>query len=460
MIRISSGRGSLVRRLVVWAFVLFAISLPIFWSIFAAAVSRVSQDVVDTRILEFGDQIRGFWASTAAAGSNQTTSNPILAGLDIEWIWQISVGDETFQSSPLLALNQSKLKPTITEPTPAFTLKTVDTTIGTIRLAERIVNEIPPAQDLRATARQTVRVHYMVGVAIDRYQDQVEQHAARLRNLAIIGAIPASLSLFGLLVIIIFAIRRNLDRAKTAMRRYESGETELIEGEFPSEIQNLIHAMNGLLRQNAKLIERTRKYVSKIAHDINHPLAIIKNSLAGETDKGLIGRQVDRMAGLVDRYSSLARAIGPEGQAGAQTRLAEMITDVAEGFSILYRRTPLAFEEDCPPELTVRIPRHDLEAMVSNLVSNAHKYAESRARISARLEKGDLVISVEDDGPGIPEEERAQALNWGQRLDEAPPGAGFGLSIVYDIADMYDGRVQLAQSDLGGLRAEIVLPMN
>lgn len=448
---LSSHSGSLVKRLVIWALILFAGSIPLFWGIFSAAVSKVSEDVVDTRILEFGDQIRGFWVSSVA-GQGGAPSNPILAGIDIEWVWQISGGDKILHQSPLLAATKAKLAPTVLEPTNNFVLKTVQTKIGIMRIAERIVDD-------RASNSQAIerRVHYIVGVAIDRYRDQVEQHAERLRGLAIIAAIPISLSLFGLLAIIIYAIRRNLSRAELAMHHYEAGETELIQGQFPTEIQDLVDRMNGLLRQNAKLIERTRKYVTKIAHDINHPLAIIKNTLAGEVDKKLVGRQVDRMVGLVDRYSSLARAIGPQGQTGIQTNMAELLGEVAEGFSILYRRTPLTIEQDCPPELSVRLPRHDIEAMISNLVSNAHKYADSLVRISARLEQGILDIRVEDDGPGIPQDERQAALNWGRRLDEAPPGTGFGLSIVYDIADLYEGEIELGQSELGGLKVDIKL---
>ena len=442
--------ASLVKRLVIWACVLFAVSIPLFWGIFSAAVSKVSEEVVDTSILDFGDQMRGFWVSASASGQGDTPSNPILAGLDIEWVWQISTGGKVVHRSPLLALSKSRLNPTVSKPAPGFALKTVQTKIGVVRLAERIVQETPDAT-----------VHYMVGVAIERYRDQVENNAARLRGLAILAAIPISLSLFGLLGIIIFAIRPHLGRAEQAMHHYEAGDTELIEGQFPGEIQDLIDRMNGLLRQNAKLIERTRKYVTKIAHDINHPLAIIKNTLTGdEVDKPLVGRQVDRMVGLVDRYSSLARAIGPQGQTGTQTNMAELLGEVAEGFSILYRRTPLIIDQDCPPELSVRVPRHDIEAMVSNLVSNAHKYADSRVRISARLEGKSLDIRVEDDGPGIPEAEREAALNWGKRLDEAPPGTGFGLSIVYDIADLYGGRVELGQSDLGGLKVDIFLSLD
>lgn len=71
---------------------------------------------------------------------------------------------------------------------------------------------------------------------------------------------------------------------------------------------------------------------------------------------------------------------------------------------------------------------------------------------------GNLIVSVEDDGPGIAEDEREKALNWGKRLDEAAPGTGFGLSIVTDIADLYEGQLQLGDSEIGGLKVDIIIP--
>lgn len=463
---------SLVGRLALWAVVLLALSVPVFWAIFSIAVERVSREVVDTRLVELGNQLRGYWASTAAAGARDGDTGPVrtpaaLGGGDIGWVWQISVNGKLFDRSELLELTDTTLTGTVKAPRPGFSVHTANLATGELRLAERIVDEVPPALtgDRTDTTATTVRVHYITGIAIDRYDALVEDHAARLRDLAILAAIPVSLSLFGMLLAIIVAIRRSLARVTDAMHAYEQGDTGHIAGTFPSELQVLVDRMNQLLRQNMKLVERTRKYVTKIAHDINHPLAVMKNGLKGAggtegtIDADLLGRQVDRMVGLVERYSSLARAIGPEGQTGTRTDIAELLADTAESFAILYRRTPLTISHDCPAGLHFPVPRHDLEAMLSNLVSNAHKYADSRARLTAGLEEdGSLVITVEDDGPGIAADERQKALNWGRRLDEAPPGTGFGLSIVRDIADLYGGDIRLGTSGLGGLKVDIILP--
>ena len=104
--------------------------------------------------------------------------------------------------------------------------------------------------------------------------------------------------------------------------------------------------------------------------------------------------------------------------------------------------------------------------MLGNLIDNAGKWASSRvlvaaaeaARESGAASPGFLVVSVEDDGPGLPGERRAEALGRGRRLDETKPGSGLGLSIVADLAKIYGGSLELAEARLGGLKAVLRLP--
>ncbi|MBT5647009.1 MAG: HAMP domain-containing histidine kinase, partial [Rhodospirillaceae bacterium] len=385
------------------------------------------------------------------------TPNPVLGSPDVGWIWQISEGKEIIDRSALLRLTGTTLKSRVTKPGVKFTISDVASSLGAMRIAERIVDEVPPFSAENGEPEK-IRVHYLVGVSAEQYADYVAQHTARLRDLFVLALIPVSVAILGMLTIIVLALRRDLGRVASSMDHYEDGAAETIEGAHPRELQRLVDRMNGLLQQNTMLIDRTRKYVSKIAHDINHPLAIMKNGLNGAVDTALLGRQVDRMAGLVDRYSSLARAIGPEGQVQRQTEIAATLEDIAEGFSILYRRTPLDISCVCDSDLTFFVARHDLEAMVSNLVSNAHKFADEKVILGAELRDGNLVVRVEDDGPGITVEQREAALHWGGRLDEAPPGTGFGLSIVRDIVALYDGDMRLGEAGAGGLSVEIELP--
>ncbi len=86
------------------------------------------------------------------------------------------------------------------------------------------------------------------------------------------------------------------------------------------------------------------------------------------------------------------------------------------------------------------------------------QWAEATVRVGAVVEDGLLRLSVEDDGPGLAMEAREAVLKPGERLDESMPGAGLGLAIVRDIADLYGGAIALEDSDLGGLRAALTLP--
>ena len=453
---------SLVARLSLIAVLLTAVSIPLFLSLFSAAVKEISTEVVDTRIIEFARQVRGFWVSNEAFNlvdelGEESQSTASLAGADADWVWQVSIDGAVVAQSELLALTNRTLwvDPSLVAER-EFALVNVDSALGALRLAVRRAQEVPPFANADANPLEVV---YMAGVVGTRYDAYVEDHAARLEDLALIGVVPVSLAIFAMLAFIVLAIRRDLSHLTKAMDSYERGEVGHISGAFPGELARIVDRMNGLLTQNAKLVARTRKYVSKIAHDINHPLAVMKNGLKDDADTALLSRQVDRMAGLVDRYSSLARAIGPEGKGAQAIDILPLLEDVAEGFSILYRRAPLEIRCVCDADVRFAIPKHDLEAMLSNLVSNAHKYAETEVVISAVREQSGLRVRVEDDGPGIPDDQFEAALNWGKRLDEAPPGTGFGLSIVQDIADLYEGELTLKRSaTLAGLHVEIFLP--
>jgi signal transduction histidine kinase len=114
------------------------------------------------------------------------------------------------------------------------------------------------------------------------------------------------------------------------------------------------------------------------------------------------------------------------------------------------------------PELKFRGEKHDLEEMTGNLFDNACKWAASRVRVTAARKDGDrrpfLLISFDDDGPGLAPERRLAALARGRRLDESKPGSGLGLSIVTELARVYGGSLTLERSDLGGLGARLTLP--
>ena len=121
-------------------------------------------------------------------------------------------------------------------------------------------------------------------------------------------------------------------------------------------------------------------------------------------------------------------------------------------------KAKLTAEEDIRADIRPQA----LERALMNLLSNAQKYAKN-SRVSLTQNESNIYIAVEDDGPGIPVEKHGEAFKAFQRLDTARnqniEGVGLGLSIARDIAQIHGGALRLEDSDMGGLKALIRLPI-
>ena len=155
----------------------------------------------------------------------------------------------------------------------------------------------------------------------------------------------------------------------------------------------------------------------------------------------------DQVNLYLDRARRAARAQG----LGAVTEVKPVLEALARTLERINRDKAVAIAVDCPDGLKFRGERQDLEEMVGNLLDNACKWAAGRVALSrqapdaAAAGRSLLVIEVDDDGPGLPPDKRAEALKRGQRLDETKPGSGLGLAIVAETAAMYNGSVRLGR---------------
>jgi signal transduction histidine kinase len=115
------------------------------------------------------------------------------------------------------------------------------------------------------------------------------------------------------------------------------------------------------------------------------------------------------------------------------------------------------------PEAQFIGDRADVTELLGNLLDNACKWAKGRVRIVVRVNpaadtRAALELVIEDDGPGIAENDRAKVLQRGGRADESTPGHGLGLSMVQDTVALYGGSMRIENSALGGARFELRLP--
>jgi signal transduction histidine kinase len=134
------------------------------------------------------------------------------------------------------------------------------------------------------------------------------------------------------------------------------------------------------------------------------------------------------------------------------------VESVERAVARLYRhvRIDVAGRKD----VAVHVERQDLDEMLGNLIENAAKYGGGSVFVTVAAEAGFVEILIEDDGTGIPEEDRIRIFDRGVRLDTGKPGTGLGLAIVRDVAEIYEGTVTLEESeDLGGLLVRLRLPV-
>jgi two-component system osmolarity sensor histidine kinase EnvZ len=205
------------------------------------------------------------------------------------------------------------------------------------------------------------------------------------------------------------------------------------------------------------------RMLSGVSHDLRTPLTRMKLALAvaEETpETAEIARDIAEMEHMLTGFLTFARGEG--GEAPEPASPLELAEEVAADARRQGATVQLFAQVETPDAPLVEMRRHALKRGLANLVENAAAYAR-RVALSVRLTRRFAEFVVEDDGPGIPEDKREEALKPFTRLDEARnqdiPGTGLGLSIALDIARSHGGSLKLdASPRLGGLRATLLVP--
>ncbi len=243
--------------------------------------------------------------------------------------------------------------------------------------------------------------------------------------------------------------------------RWDAGKA-LNTRDYPTEVAPLVDDINELISRNRSILDKGRRQAADLAHALKTPSAALRNELVRLSrttgDTAPMFEALDRIDAQIIR--SLARM-----RASSAAEAVDVRSDVAHSISRLerlFRAAPNAADkhfEAQPIDALVAIDPQDFEEMLGNLLENAFKFAEQTVRLKAEDTGDAIAITVEDDGPGIPEKQREAVLEEGARLDTSVPGTGLGLSIVNDLSLAYGGALKLETSDdLGGLKCVLLLP--
>jgi signal transduction histidine kinase/type III secretion system FlhB-like substrate exporter len=314
-----------------------------------------------------------------------------------------------------------------------------------LRIAERSI--ILPDSDIRWT--------FMVAQNRDSLDEQIRD----LRSVLVTSFLLLALGLIILAALQTFYGLWPLRAVRQSIAQMRSGKENRVTAALPDEVMPMVRELNGLLDHNEKQAEEARRHAGNLAHALKTPLTVIMNSAtakAPDLDEAVI-REATTMRRQVDHHLARARAVGRRGHSHSRAVVWDSLESVERAVSRLYSRVRLDMAGD--KTVSARVERQDLDEMLGNLIENAAKYGGGSVFVTVE-DAGDFVeMLVEDDGRGIPESERVQIFDRGARLDTGKPGTGLGLAIVRDVAEIYEGRVTLEESeDLGGLLVRLALP--
>ena len=247
----------------------------------------------------------------------------------------------------------------------------------------------------------------------------------------------------------------------TDLDRVKAGEADRLHENYPDEIRGLTQGINTFIDSERNQRDRYRHTLADLAHSLKTPLAVLNAGIDSSQakDGAQMQEQIERMRQIVDYQLQRASAAGRTTM-GVQTPLLPVITRIVDSLQKVHVDQGIQCPIDINEQLQFPGEQGDLFEMCGNLLENAYKWAHKQIRVSAKLQQDMLLIRIEDDGPGIPESQRAQVLQRGKRADETVTGFGIGLSVVNEIVSVYGGSMHISDSkDLGGACMLINIPL-
>lgn len=289
------------------------------------------------------------------------------------------------------------------------------------------------------------------GAAVDRFEGVLA---------ASLGGLGALLALAALAQVAVGLAP--LKTMQQGLQRVREGRQPRLQGRFPNELQPLIDEFNGVLDRNAEVVERARAQAGNLAHALKTPLAILGQAarkVEPSEFSALVAEQVQVAQRQLQWHLARARAAATQHLPGQRTALEPVLASLLRAMDKLHADRHLDLgADDVAPELAFAGEEQDLQEMLGNLLDNACRSARGAVSVKASRDGPWLRIHVDDDGPGIPPEQRASVLQRGVRLDESRDGSGLGLAIVVDLARLYGGDVTLDGAAAGGLSVRLSLP--
>lgn len=302
-----------------------------------------------------------------------------------------------------------------------------------------------------------IRVPTNEGVLqLKAYRDRVQARSGPLFVAWIAGA-----TLFLGVISIIFIRNqvRPIEQLADAMERFGRGEdTGIFRVRGAREVRGATHAFFDMRARVTRLIDQRSQLLAGVSHDLRTPLTRLKLQLALMPPSPEVEdakNDLSEMEETLEEYLTFAKGLGEE--APAVVDIGTLATEIVANAS----RSGADIAIETSGEIATPARARALKRCLANLIDNAAAHGD-KVRLTVKGETEAVIISVDDNGPGIPEELYEEAFRPFSRLDATrsrnQKGVGLGLAIARDVARSHGGDIRLSQSPLGGLRATLRLP--
>ncbi|SFR32962.1 Signal transduction histidine kinase [Yoonia tamlensis] len=365
------------------------------------------------------------------------------------YFWQIQIDDDPPILSPSFWAAPLALDPPLT----AGHITYENVTMGT-------GETVAVASWVITTGADDTRQKVFLAVAIDRTGLDASV-AGFFTNSAIALTLLGALLLMASWVQVRLGLKP-LDKVRADLARIRNSATDRLSQDYPDEILPLADEVNQLLDTNDATLARVRAGAANLAHGIKTPLTIIHGierklrHAAQDVIADELHNEAASIAYIVER--ELARS-----RDSHQSKQRSAILPIAKRLQDALGRQPgvdhISWKIDVAAQMRAPFDEFDLTELLGNLFDNAVKWADTQITIRAAQSDGAAFLTVDDDGPGIPEAARATVLERGGRLDADKPGTGLGLSIVQDMAQSHGCTLVLGRAPMGGLRVTLNWPV-
>jgi two-component system sensor histidine kinase PhoQ len=287
---------------------------------------------------------------------------------------------------------------------------------------------------------------------VREYQETISD----LRRKLYLGFGGALLALMALLWLGMTWGLRALRGLSQELDEVEAGNRDGLSEQHPSELLRLTGSLNRLLSSEREQRIRYRDSLGDLAHSLKTPLAVLQGvseTIAKRPEDleqaRVLQTQIERMSQQIG-YQLQRASLRKSGLVRHHVALRPVVESLCNTLDKVYRDKQVKVSLDLPEQSMVAMEEGALLEMLGNLLENAYRLCLSEVRVTQRSSHQGDELCVEDDGPGVPQSQRARILERGERLDRQHPGQGIGLAVVKDIIESYGARLTLGDSELGG----------